>query len=351
MDKVKIKAFADRCFNDMAGAMSAGLVYVGIRTGLFTAMAQRGPMSVAQVVNASQLEPRYVEEWLNGMAAAHYLHYDPGARTFEFPDEHAYLLASEGTDHFAGGMFHMAPALLAVAPKVADAFVDGGGVDFEEFGDDGIYALDLINRGNYQHRLVNYWLNALPEVIATLEVGATGLDIGCGVGHATLALATAFPNSRFVGVDLDQTSIDQARANATEQDLSNRVRFIAEPLENLAAEETFEFITACDCVHDFADPHALLSNLRTRLNSNGTMLVIEPKASDHLEDNCHPIGAMFYGFSVFHCMTQSLAAGGPGLGTCMGPAKLEALMKQAGFSRCEQLDIKSNVNMFFAVRP
>jgi hypothetical protein len=29
---------------------------------------------------------------------------------------------------------------------------------------------------------------------------------------------------------------------------------------------------------------------------------------------------MLYGFSIFHCMTQSLAQGGPGLGTCMGPA-------------------------------
>ncbi|MDH3468340.1 MAG: class I SAM-dependent methyltransferase [Gammaproteobacteria bacterium] len=350
MDKAKIKAFVDRCFNDMAGAMSAGLVYVGIRTGLFAAMAQRGPMSVAQVVDASQLEPRYVEEWLNGMAAAHYLIYDPAALTFEFPDEHAYLLASEGTDHFAGGMFHMAPALLAVAPKVAEAFVAGGGIHFEEFGDDGIYALDLINRGNYQHRLVDYWLKALPEVTAALEAGAAGLDIGCGVGYATLALATAYPNSQFVGIDLDQASIDQASINAAEQGLTDRVRFIAEPLENLPAGETFDLITACDCVHDFADPQTLLSDLRKRLNPDGTMFVVEPKASDRLEDNCHPIGAMFYGFSVFHCMTQSLAAGGPGLGTCMGPGKLAALVQQAGFARCEQLDIKSNVNMFFAVR-
>ncbi len=60
---------------------------------------------------------------------------------------------------------------------------------------------------------------------------------------------------------------------------------------------------------------------------------------------------MYYGFSVFHCMTQSLANGGPGLGTCMGPERTEALMKEAGFSSFETLDIRSPVLSFYAARP
>jgi hypothetical protein len=60
---------------------------------------------------------------------------------------------------------------------------------------------------------------------------------------------------------------------------------------------------------------------------------------------------MFYGFSVFHCMTQSLAHGGAGLGACMGPAKTLALFEQAGFARAEPLPIKSPTNLFYAVYP
>ena len=78
-------------------------------------------------------------------------------------------------------------------------------------------------------------------------------------------------------------------------------------------------------------------------------MVIEPKVADRLEDNINPIATMFYGFSVFHCMTQSLAEDGPGLGTCMGPARTEALLNEAGFSRFRRLDIKSQVNLFYAV--
>src|SRR3990170_2450069 len=118
----------------MAGAMTAGMVHVGVSTGLFRAMAGKGPLSASQVVELSKLQPRYVEEWLKGMVASGYLSYDPAARTYTLSEEHAYFLASDETDHFVGGLFAMVPPLLRVAPQVAKAFAEGGGVPFGEFG-------------------------------------------------------------------------------------------------------------------------------------------------------------------------------------------------------------------------
>lgn len=350
MDKDRVKAFTQHVFRDMAGAMTAGLAYVGVRTGLFRAMAGKGPLSVNEVVEASALEPRYVEEWLRGMTCAGYLEYEPEEQTYRLPDEHAYLLASDGTDHFAGGLYHMAPTLLGVAPQVAEAFETGGGVPFEAYGEEGVRALDLINRGNYENKLVDYWLRKLPDVIERLEQGARVLDVGCGVGRVLIALARQFPSSKYLGVDLHAESVREAQQSAAQQAISERVQFIAGGVESLDAEKPFDFITACDCVHDFARPLETLREIRRRLGPEGTFLVIEPKVADRLEDNRNAIATMFYGFSVFHCMTQSLAAGGPGLGTCMGPARTEALMREAGFGRFEVLDIKSSVNLFYAVR-
>ena len=348
MDKDKLKAFTNHVFRDMAGAMSVGLGYLGVRTGLFKAMQGHGPMSLAQVVEASGLQTRYVQEWLSGMASAGYLEYDPAAETFKLPDEHAFLIASEGTDHFAGGLFGMATSVLNVAPQVAVAFKEGGGVPFEAFGEEGINAVDLANRGNYENKLVSYWLPTMPDVVDKLNTGARALDVGCGTGHVSLVLGEAFPNSQFVGVDLDQPSIEKARHNAVERGLSGRVSFEAKPVDTLGTEG-FDLITTCDCVHDFSNPKGTLVDIRQQLKPDGTLFVIEPKAADRLEDNCHPVGTMFYGFSVFHCMTQSLASGGPGLGTCMGPQRTEALMREAGFQRFESLPIKSQVNVFYAV--
>ena len=122
MDKERVKAFADRVFGDMAGAMTAGLAFVGVKTGLFRAMAGKGPLTLDDLVGRTDLQSRYVEEWLKGMVCAGYLEYEPRADTYRLPDEHAFLLASEGTDHFMGGLFCMAPVLLRVAPRVAVAF-------------------------------------------------------------------------------------------------------------------------------------------------------------------------------------------------------------------------------------
>src|SRR5688572_15107152 len=116
MDRDKVKQFADRAFADMAGAMTAGMAYLGVKTGLFRAMAGKGAMTLTDVVTASKLQPRYVEEWLKGLASAGYLEYEATARTFRLPDEHAFLVASDGTDHFVGGLFLFTPPLLRVAP-------------------------------------------------------------------------------------------------------------------------------------------------------------------------------------------------------------------------------------------
>ncbi len=351
MDKNKIKAFANKVFTDMAGAMVAGLSYVGTKTGLFRAMAGKGPLSLAEVVRQSGLQPRYVEEWLKGMVCAGYLEYDSKAETYMLPDEHAYLLASEGTDHFVGGLFCTAPVMLGAAPRVAEAFQKGGGVPFQEYGMEHILALDMMNRGVYEHRFASYWLQTLPDVVERLETGGRALDVGCGAGGLSLALAKAFPKTDFTGLDPDVESIQQAHTNAKADGMENRVRFVAQSLDELDAGPGFDLITACDCVHDFAEPISTLREIRSRLKADGTLFVIEPKVADQLEENINPIATMFYGFSVFHCMTQSLAQGGPGLGTCMGPAQTESLMKEAGFSQFEQLDIKSSMNLFYAIRP
>lgn len=351
MDKERIKAFADRVFGDMASTMSAGMAYVGVKTGLFRTMAGKPPMTAADLASAAKLQPRYVEEWLSGMASAGYLEYDAAARTFRLPDEHAFLLASEGTDHFVGGLYLMAPVLLRVAPKVADAFEKGGGVRFEDFGPDAVVGLDVMNSGTYEHRLAGYWMKSLPQVVAALEAGGRALDVGCGVGRISIALAKAFPKAEIVGIDPDAESIRQAQAAAQAAGLGSRIRFAAQSTREASAGDGFDLVTAFDCIHDFAEPRRTLSEIRALLKPEGTLFISEPRASDRLEENFNPVATMYYGFSLFHCMTQSLANGGPGLGTCMGPARLQALLQEAGFSRFEPLNIRSQVQEFFAARP
>jgi 2-polyprenyl-3-methyl-5-hydroxy-6-metoxy-1,4-benzoquinol methylase len=350
MDRDQVRAFADKVYVDTAGAMAAGMAYVGTKMGLFRAMAGKGPMRVAEVARASGLQTRYVEEWLKGMTAAGYLNYQPAAQTFALPDEHAYLLASEGSDHFMGGLFLFTPVLLSVAPKVAEAFKHGGGVRLSELGSDGVEALDWLNCGQYEQRFTSLWLNALPDVVERLQRGGRVLDVGCGAGRVSTALAKAFPQSEVIGLDPDEHSVARARATSAVAGAGANLSFVVETTDNLAANGGFDLITACDCVHDFATPQATLNEIRSLLKPDGVLFVMEPKAADRLEDNKGSLPTLYYGFSIFHCMTQSLAHGGPGLGTCLGPARTESLLREAGFRHFEQLNIKSATNLFYAAR-
>jgi len=351
MQKERIAAFADKVYGDMAGAMTAGMGFLGVAAGLFGVLAGKGWMTSAEIAEASKLHQRYVEEWLNGMAAAGYLDYNSEAGSFRLPDEHAYLLASEGSDHYMGGLLQLAPVLLRVAPQVAEGFRNGGGVPFEAYGSDGVAALDMLNRGQYEQRLAGYWLGHLPDVVARLKAGGTALDVGCGTGSVALTLAKAFPACSVVGLDPDPESIRQARAASATAGSDGRVTFVAATTHGYEVDGGFDLATACDCLHDFAEPEETLTDIRALLKPDGALFVVEPKAGDRLEDNLHPLGTMYYGFSLFHCMTQSLARGGPGLGTCMGPERTESLLSDAGFSQVERLPIRSQTHLFYAARP
>jgi SAM-dependent methyltransferase len=340
LDKEKSRAAIDKVFRDMAGAMAAGMAFVGTRTGLFRAMAGKGPLSLDDITRETRLQRRYVEEWLKGMVAAGYVELQ-GER-YVLPEEMAYFVASDGSDHFVGGMWEMVPALMRVAPRVADAFGKGGGVPFADFGPDCVQALDLINRGQYEERFAGYWLAALPDVVSRLKSGGSVLDFGCGSGRVAIALKRAFPAAQVAGYDIDEASIARARNAAKGLDIA----FATE-----IPKAQFDLVTICDCIHDLAAPVETLRKVHGLLKGGATLFIVEPKAADKLEDNRNPVATMFYGFSLFHCMTQSLAAGGPGLGTCMGPAQTEKLLREAGFRGFRMLDIKSMTNLFYAANP
>ncbi len=348
MNKDKIKTLTERIFRDMAGSMAVGLAHLGTQTGLFKVMVNQGPMTLAAVVTASGLHARYVEEWLKGMVSAGYLEYAAEDATFCLPAEHAYLLASDTTDHYMGGLFGMVPPLLTVAPRVIEAFRHGGGVPFADFAPECREAIDLMNRGNYEHRLVDYWLAQLPDVVTRLRAGGRALDVGCGTGQVVQALAKAFPASEIIGVDPDANSIAAARRAVA--DLTPVPRLLNTTLDAVEVAHKCDLITLCDVLHDLPAPLPVLQDIRARLAPEGVLLVIEPRVSDHLAENINPLATMFYGFSMFHCMTQSMAHHGAGLGACMGPTRTAALFREAGFTRIAQMPIKSPVNLFYAVQ-
>jgi hypothetical protein len=67
--------------------------------------------------------------------------------------------------------------------------------------------------------------------------------------------------------------------------------------------------------------------------------MIDFKFSSSLEENTdNPFAPMYYGISVMHCMTVSLAEGGAGLGAEWGEQRARQMLAEAGFNRVEVVD-------------
>jgi 2-polyprenyl-3-methyl-5-hydroxy-6-metoxy-1,4-benzoquinol methylase len=188
----------------------------------------------------------------------------------------------------------------------------------------------------------------VPGAVEKLQAGGRALDIGCGTGVIPIALARAFPKASIAGLDPDERSIALARAEADKAGVA--VAFLAQGVEALADGDRFDLVTTFDVVHDLPDPAGTLRRIRAALSGGGTYLMVEPKVADELADNLsNPFARMLYGMSCLHCVPQSLAAGGPGLGACWGERRARALAAEAGFERFDRLDIRSPVMAFYAL--
>ena len=67
-----------------------------------------------------------------------------------------------------------------------------------------------------------------------------------------------------------------------------------------------DLVTFFDCLHDMGDPVGAARHVRAALNSDGSWMIVEPAASDRLEDNLNPVSRMFYAASTMICVPTSL---------------------------------------------
>ena len=349
MDRERVREFMTQFMQMATGATVMGIVGVADRCGLFKAMAGKGPLTLEKLVAETGLQERYLRELVSGLAAAELLVYEPGAETFELPEEHAACLADENSPYFLCGWSQVIPALFKAVPGVARAVREGGGVPFSEFGEDMVAGMDRSNSPGVRILLTRRWLNAMPAVVDGLKRGGRVADLGCGSGAAVLAMATAYPDSTIVGYDIDAFSVERARAKAADEELPN-AHFEQLGADSIPTDPPFDLITTFDVVHDIAKPREALRAIRNALAPGGTYLMVEPRVGETLEDNLNPGGAMMYAMSTLHCLTQSLANGGEGLGAAWGPKLAEEYCKEAGFGHFRLLEVDNPFNAFYEVR-
>jgi SAM-dependent methyltransferase len=350
-DRARAAALARQVGADFGAALTVALAFIGDRLGLFKLLASGEPMTSARIAQAAGLNERYVREWAATMAAAGYLEYQPSDATFRMTLEQAMVLAREDNTFFTGGAFQYAVACYRQVGKLTEAFRNGGGVPFADFGADIVEAIERLFHCGYEAWVANQWIPALPALKTKLDIGAEVAEVGCGAGQCIVPVARAFPNSRFTGFDIDAASIARARTKAANAGVgSDRLVFEQVPAEGIPHVDRFDLVMAFNCIHDMANPRGALAGIRRALKPDGVLMWSEAEASDRLEENLTPMGRAMYAASTMHCMTVSLAQGGEGLGAVIGKRLARELASQAGFASFEPVPVKNPFHQIFVAR-
>lgn len=339
MDRERVQAFLDRFVAYASGTTTMGLLAVADRSGLLSWLGEHESGTLTEIAEGANLQPRYVKEILYGLTAAGAIEYEPDLESFRLPPEHALLLASEESPYFMGGWLDMLPPILGQIDQIVDATRNGGGVGFEEFGPGLVQGIDRGNSPSQRVFLTTRWLPAVPDLPDLLDRGARIADVGCGSGTAAILMAEAFPHSTVTGFDVSAAFLELAESRSGDID---NVRFEESSADAIPVDPPYDLVTAFDVIHDLLDPLAALVRIRESLAPGGRFLMMEPNMSSRLEDNLNDRGAMTYGISALHCMTQSLARGGAGLGAAWGREMAEEYAAKAGFTSFRELEAITN---------
>jgi 2-polyprenyl-3-methyl-5-hydroxy-6-metoxy-1,4-benzoquinol methylase len=306
-------AFAERVFNASLGALDMLVAYVGDRAGWYAALAERGALTAGDLAAATGTDERYAREWLEHQAVGAVLEVDDAdapadARRYTLPGAHAEVLLDATSLAYSGPLARITASFAGAAPALLQAVREGGGVPWTAYGADGREGQAELNRPLFEQLLGSEWLPALPDVHERLSrPGARVADVACGGGWSTIAIARAYPGVHVDGYDVDEASVELARANAEAAGVADRVRFVATDMAAGAPEAGYDLVCVFEAIHDMAHPVEALTAVRALAAPDGAVLVMDERTAERFTAPGDEVERFLYGCSLLCCLPVGMS--------------------------------------------
>ncbi len=343
-------ALTERLFSAAVATFDLAGVYLGDRLGWYRALAKDGPATPDELAERTGTDARYAREWLEHQAVTGILAVD-GVHRFSLSAEHAAVLVDPESLNLMAPLARMVTAAVGQLPRLVEAYRTGAGNAWESYGPDMREGQASFNRPALTHFLGKEWLRAIADLDARLreDPPARIVDIGCGEGWSTLALARAYPNAEVLGVDLDAPSIDAARQHAGEEGLDGAVEFRHTDAASLQGQ--YDVALIVEAVHDMSNPVPVLRAVREALVADGSLLVIDERVGEEFAAPGDEIERFMYGWSITTCLPDGRSRSpSVATGTVMRPATLRGYAAEAGFDEVEILPIENDFFRFYRMR-
>ncbi len=341
------QAVLERLTVELGSSLGTVLTGLGVRCGLWQALAGAGPLSAAEVgARAGIVEP-YAREWLRAQAAGGWLDYDPATDRFALPEAVAVALLQAPGGAMADACLSMFASMGAGFGEFERAFRAGRGYGWDRRDTAHWQGTDALTRAMLAPPALAGAVERLPGIAERLRRGGRLADVGCGYGAPTIMLAQAFPGARITGFDYHDVSVAAARKAAAEAGVG--VAFEVAAALDLPGTG-YDLVTFVDSLHDLGDPVGALARARAALAPGGAVLLVEPPGADTVAGNLTPLGRMFYAVSTLVCTPNALSQGSSALGTLAGPARLAEVARAAGFGTVRRLETDAPMNLMLELR-
>jgi SAM-dependent methyltransferase len=173
-------------------------------------------------------------------------------------------------------------------------------------------------------------LGELAMATAAIRRGERALDVGCGCGDTTLALARHVgPEGMVTGVDISAPMLDRARQSAREANVANVVFENADAQTHRFEPGVFDLVYSRFGVMFFVDPVRAFANLRTALRSTGRLSFVCWQPLERNPWMAIPLAAA----AREVVLPPPPPPGAPGPFSFGDPERVHAILGEAGFGR------------------
>jgi ubiquinone/menaquinone biosynthesis C-methylase UbiE len=145
--------------------------------------------------------------------------------------------------------------------------------------------------GDYDSKPLRFFPDSAESMARLLQLHGNEqvLDVACGTGHASVAIARLLPHGRVTAVDFSPGMLAQARQKAAALNLSN-IEFIERDMQDLGfSEDQFDCAVCAFGIFFVMDMETQLTHISSRVKPGGRIMI-----SNFQENYFSPLKELFF---------------------------------------------------------
>lgn len=265
-----------KLFGWRRGFNAMHLIDIGIRLGLFKALAEAPEATAQSLAERLALHRPYVEVWCTTAYSFELLDADE-ERQFRLAPHVSEILANPSHPRYLGGYVQLGTQFATEDFRLApDAFRSGSTTPFQgrsnEFAQVVAQAIAGVNV-----MVARKILPGLPGVSDMLNAGGTLLEVGCGTGNLQIQIAKAFSAAHCTGIDIDPTGLSAAQEAVRVAGLEDRVTILSGDVASAVAEESFDVVIMVEVLHEIAPDirASVVTGCARALRKGGWLVIVD----------------------------------------------------------------------------